>query len=146
MDLATGELIRVTRFDKCVMTRLVISRVEQLAAQQDYRTLKFFNRKKEEMILEDIDLLAGLQEVRDHVVNEDEMDLPTGDGTPGGLLSGPDKPLEVDEGINQEEIADLLQDVADHENLPEVVEDVQDASNDNDYSLQNKNEEDDPEK
>ena len=32
MDLATGELIRVTRFDKCMMTRLVINQVEQLAA------------------------------------------------------------------------------------------------------------------
>ena len=27
------------------------------------------------MVLEDIDLLAGLQEVRDHVVNDEEMDL-----------------------------------------------------------------------
>ena len=52
MDLATGELIRVTRFDKCAMTWLVISHVEQIAAQQGYWTLKFFNRKKQEMILE----------------------------------------------------------------------------------------------
>ena len=100
MDLATGELIRVTRFDKCVMTCMVISRVEQLASQQGYRTLKFFNRKKKEMVLEDIDLLAGLQEVRNHVVDEEGIDLPAGDGTPDGLLCGPDKPLEVDDGID----------------------------------------------
>ena len=57
------------------------------------------------MVLEDIDLLAGLQEVRDHVVdNNEQIDLPTGDETPGGLLSGPNNPLEVYDGIDQEEV------------------------------------------
>ena len=46
MDLMTGELIRVTRVDKCVMTQMVIARVEELATRQGYSTLKFFNRKK----------------------------------------------------------------------------------------------------
>ena len=47
MDLVTGELIWVLKVDKCTMTRMVIARVEELVAQQGYRTLKFFNRKKE---------------------------------------------------------------------------------------------------
>ena len=73
MGLATGELIRVVRFDKCVMTRLVVSQVEQLATQQGYKTLKFFNQKKEELFLEDINLLAGLQEVREHIIDESNL-------------------------------------------------------------------------
>ena len=108
MDLATGELIKVVRFDKCMMTRMVVDRVEQLATQQGYKTLKFFNRKKEELFLEDIDLLAGLQEVRENIINESNLkDLPPGELAPGGLLSGPDEPLS-DKEIEEEEVADLL--------------------------------------
>ena len=95
-------------------------------------------------MLEDIDLLAGLQEVRDHVIdNNEQIDLPTDDETPGGLLTGPDVPLEVDQGIDQEEIADLLQDVADHDNPQQVVEDDQNESIGNDHDFQDGNEEDD---
>ena len=142
MDLATGELIRVTRFDKCMMTRLVINRVEQLAAQQGYKTLKFFNRKKEEMFLEDIDLLSGLQEVREHVLEEDDINLPSDNG----VLSGPDEPLVVDEQINEEEVADLLQDAKENiTNQPEVVEGEQNQINDDDFSLEGNEDEENPE-
>ena len=51
MDLSTGELIRCTRVDKCVMTQLVIDRVEEPAVKQGYCTLKFFNRKNQELVL-----------------------------------------------------------------------------------------------
>ena len=95
------------------------------------------------MVLEDIDLLAGLQEFRDHVVdNNEQIDLPTDDETPGGLLSGHDVHLEVDEGIDQEEIADLLQEVADRDNPRQVVEDDQNESIGNDHDFQDGNEED----
>ena len=45
MDLMTGELICCPKVDLCVMTRLVIARVEELAASQGYRTLKFLTEK-----------------------------------------------------------------------------------------------------
>ena len=48
MDLMTSELIHCPKAELCVMTKLVISRarVEELAASQECRMLKFFNRKK----------------------------------------------------------------------------------------------------
>ena len=47
------------------------------------------------MMLKDVDLLAGIQEVRGHMVdNGEEVDLPAGDETPGWLLSGYEEPLE----------------------------------------------------
>ena len=83
------------------MTGMLIARVEELAVQQGYWTLKFFNRKKQEVVLQDIDLSLGLQEVREHVVDGADLDLPSGDLAPGGLLDGDDEPLEVDEEIDQ---------------------------------------------
>ena len=42
------------------MTKLVIQRVEQMARNQGYRTLKFFNRKRQEMLFDPIDTLEGV--------------------------------------------------------------------------------------
>ena len=115
MDLATGEFITCCRADKFVMTRMVIERVEQLATQQGYRSLKFFNRNRQEMILDNIDLLTGLERVSaDHVVEGDELGLPLGNSEPGGLLSEDgnveDVELNVDDNIDPSEIADLVED------------------------------------
>ena len=94
------------------------------------------------MVLEDIDLSAGLQEVRNDVVIDGEIDLPAGDGTPGGLLSGPDKSLAADEQIDE----DLLQDAKENiNNQPEVVEEEPNQMNNDDFSLEGNEEEDNPE-
>ena len=42
------------------MTRLVIKQVEDLAAKQGITSLKFYNRKRQPVILENADLLAGV--------------------------------------------------------------------------------------
>ena len=60
MDLATGQMIRRPRVETCKMMRMVIDRVEELARRQGFKTLKYFNRKREEMILTPADLLAGV--------------------------------------------------------------------------------------
>ena len=57
MDLATGRTTSRPRVEKVKMTRLVIERVETLARRQGYKSLKFFNRKHEEMELLDADLV-----------------------------------------------------------------------------------------
>ena len=51
---------------------MVIERVEQIAEQQGYKSLKFFNRVKKEMILTDADLLAGVSGNVSKTIDEDE--------------------------------------------------------------------------
>ena len=124
---------------------MVISEVEELATQQGYKTLKFFNRKKEEMILEDIDLLTGLQEIRNHVVDGEYLDVPSGDQAPGGLLNGPDEDLKVDKGIDQEEVADLLEDAAEYINPQQDGKEEPEAPGGHEFNIQNDDESNNPE-
>ena len=46
MDLATERKITCLKAIACAMTQLVIERVEQIAEQQGYKSLKFFDRVK----------------------------------------------------------------------------------------------------
>ena len=69
MDLATGRTMSGPQVDKVKMTRLVIERVEILARRQGLKSLKFFNRKHEEMSLLDADLVEGVEGVE--ISNED---------------------------------------------------------------------------
>ena len=118
MDLSTGELIRCTRVDKCVMTQLVIDRVEELAVKQGYRTLKFFNRKNQELVLRDVDLLEN-EVTSNETISDDPgfLNLPSDEGAPGGLLNELEEDLDVDEGIDPSELADLLADAAEDPRL-----------------------------
>ena len=104
MDLATGEVVTRPRFEKCVMTRLVIRRVEEMAAKQGYKSLKFFNRKRQEMILSDIDLLEGVGGFTEHVIqdSETETNLPSGVPEPSRLLSEANENVEVAKEVDQE--------------------------------------------
>ena len=88
---------------------------------QGYKTLKFFNRKKQEVILQDIDLKMGLQEVREHVIDGETLHLPSDDKAPGKLLNGDDKSLNMDNEIDQEEVANLLDDAEKHSRPQEVI-------------------------
>ena len=97
------------------------------------------------MILENIDLLTGLQEIRNHVVDEENLDVPSGDLAPGGLLSGPDETLDVDEGIDQEEVADLLEDAAEYINPQQDGKDEPEAPDDHNFNAQDDNEPNNPE-
>ena len=132
MDLGSGELISRAKVDKVKMTKMVIDRVEQLAAAQGYKSLKFFNRKKKEMLLSNIDLLMGVDSVSNEIIDGEELDLPS-ITPPGGLLSGPDEDLEVDDEIDPEEIVDLVNDAAQNNVIPSASEEeVNPGVNDND--------------
>ena len=60
MDLATGQQITRPKITACIMTRMVIDRVEELAIKQGYKSLRFYNQKKQPMVLKNADLLAGV--------------------------------------------------------------------------------------
>ena len=93
------------------MTRLVIARVEELAASQGYKTLKFFNRKKQEVILQDIDLILEGEGSNQLYLRGDELNLPSQDEIPGKLLSNDNESLDVDENVAPLEVADLVKDM-----------------------------------
>ena len=63
------------------------------------------------MILTDIDLLEGVGTASEIVVDGPEfLNLSSGEHPPGELLDGPDEDLSVDEGVDPEEVADLIGD------------------------------------
>ena len=63
----------------------------------------------------------GLQEVGEHIIDGESLNLPSGDNAPGRLLSGEDELLDMDKEIDQDEVADLLDDAERHEQPQEVV-------------------------
>ena len=165
LDLATGKVIERPKCDLVVMTDLVVKRVEEMAKEQGLKSNKFFNRKREP--LTPIDLLEGVadeegesQDVSDEVIIDGgdpyQADLPSPvDPDPGGLLSDEDT-LDPDDMIDDDEVAEILDDNIRNDGIPmEVDEDgnlyyVEEAVsdldggdiNDEDSSLGNCDEED----
>ena len=123
MDLATGRMIRRAKVIACAMTHLVVERVEELAARQGYKSLKFFNRKREEMILRNADLLEGVGVSSEPLEDEDYQELPPIDDGIQNDSDDSDGELDVDdEQVDQEELADLLEDAKEVLNAPEAEE------------------------
>ena len=58
MDLVTSNMKRFPKVESCAMTQMVVDRVELMGKQEGYKFLKFFNREKEEILLNPADLLA----------------------------------------------------------------------------------------
>ena len=63
LDLTTGAVItRGGKITEVPIKDMVVKRVEELAEKQGFKSLKFFNRKKQEILFHDADLLAGVTE------------------------------------------------------------------------------------
>ena len=60
MDVVTRRMIWRLKVTLCAMTQMVIDRVELLASQKGYKSLKFLNRKKQEFLLANADLLEEM--------------------------------------------------------------------------------------
>ena len=110
MDLATGRMFTRPQVKVCTMTRMVIERVELLAEKQGYKTLKFFNRKRKEMMLQDTELLAGVGVGEHTILDEGYAPFPlleNGDG----VVDDPAEELDGDkQSITNEDISKLLSD------------------------------------
>ena len=134
MDFATGRVFTRATVTACAMTRMAIERVELIATRQGFKTLKFFNRKKEEMILTDADLLEGVGRGGETFLENEESHLPP--LVLEGVDEDSDEELDVDEGISNEDIADFLEDIdnqigiqrVDPANIPLAA--VEDETND----------------
>ena len=62
MDVITGGVIARPKVHKMKMTRFVVKRVEEMARKQGLKSMKFFDRKRNQIILNPIDLLKGVQD------------------------------------------------------------------------------------
>ena len=120
MDLATGNMKLFPKVEACTMTQMVVDRVKLMGKQQGYKCLKFFNRKKEEILLHPADLLAEVGGDVEVSANENTNfetfgNLPQegddSDISASSLLLGPpDELLDVDGQIDSSKLAELLED------------------------------------
>ena len=56
MDLATGHVVIRPKWTPCKMTDMVIKRVEELAAEEEIKSCKFFDHKGRPMLPQPNDL------------------------------------------------------------------------------------------
>ena len=134
LDLMTGRVIPRPRVEPVVMTESVKKRIEEMAEKQGVKSLKFLNRYREPLTPVDVaeENASGLSR---HLSNteDDELEfvdsesdehsayLPSPDDETGGLLSESDS--ESEEEIDNDEVADLLQDAAMNDGIQLEVED-----------------------
>lgn len=127
MDLATGRIFTRPKVTACAMKRMVIEGVELLAEKQGYKTLKFFNRKRKEMMLRDADLLAAVSSNEQKFLDEDYAPLPPIEDKEDAVDPEEERDGD-DQPITNREIAALLSDenpgvaIVDNENeMPELI-------------------------
>ena len=132
MDLATGREIRRPQVKECVMTPLVIKCVEQLAANQGIKTLRFLDRKKKEIIFDDSDL-AGVSDYRlDEII--DPNFLPDDEEE--------DEEFTYEEEITEDELEELLaEEEIDEDNGTRDSESTDESEKENDNVVNLNNEE-----
>ena len=140
MDLATGRVITRPKVTPMRMTDLVVNHVNNMAKKQGLRSMKFFNRKRQEIVFTPNDLLVGVGSgsTPDETVLEDDDEehrnnLPDPEGEPElpGELSD-DHELDVDEKMDENEVADLLEDARIQENNPNPDSDEREEARIND--------------
>ena len=108
MDLATGNVFRPPKITACTMKRMVIERVKLIVAKQGYKLLKFFNRKKEEMLSTPADMTEGVVRGDNAILYDEEFSQ-----LPPLIFEGvkeEEDALDVNEGISNEKIEYLLSD------------------------------------
>ena len=106
MDLATGRVFRRPKITACTMTRMGIERMELIVTKKCYKSLKFFNRKQEDTMLTPSDILEGVVGDENAILDDEEFSP-----LPPLIFEGveeEEEKFDVDEGISNKEIADLL--------------------------------------
>ena len=127
LDLQTGEVIKrpLGGVKQYVITDSVIRRIEELATRQGFQSLKFYNRKKEEVAWDRTDglLAADLAGVNINGLNDDNYEIPESAPVEISYLQDED-----DKTIDEEELELLkLQDEDD-----EILESALKQREDND--------------
>ena len=117
MNLSTGKLITCAKVKPVAMTELVLKAVENFAALQGFRSLKFFNRKKEELLFLDSDLITGV----DGEANSEDSD------DDDELSSDEESEEDSDDEVEEDEVQELISDMQeDDQALPgSLVEDLE---------------------
>ena len=131
MGLATGSIILRQSVITCVMTRIVIERVELLATQKGYKSLKTFNRKNRKLMLSNADLLEVVGDENMFVDKEifggeSPLEDEEWNDVPDPVE---DNNLDVDDKIDQSKLADLLGDSRISFQLEEIQQEVEEDKN-----------------
>ena len=123
MNLSTGKLVTCAKITTCKMTELVIKAVEKFASDQGFKSLKFFNRKKEEILFKDSDLFTGVgkEEQHDSDSDSENSDDPDDSESPDDF---DDSDESDDEGEN-ESPEDNQSEEIDEEEIQEIISDLQ---------------------
>lgn len=147
-DLQSKSVIHASRVETVPITEAVIERVESIAKEEGFKSLKFFNRKKEEIILPDADLLAGVDWLNTNgplALENDEYEENEADEAE----IANDEELEEGEyeEIDEDEVQDLLADEKDYQRFeqeqhPEQEDEVPEFQNEEEEIVFEKEEED----
>ena len=123
MSLQTGKPITHPRVTACKMTSAGIASVEARAKKDGVKTLKFFNRKKESILLIPNDLSTGVGENNVEYSSEDDSDyVPSSDDDDSS-----DSGSEMDEDLIEEttpEEGERISEALDQEDDPIPTEGV----------------------
>ena len=123
MNLSTGKLITCAKVKPVAMTDLVLQAVENFAELQGFRSLKFFNRKNEEVLFLDSDLITGVDDEENN--NDSKNDYESSSDEESEEESEEDSDDEVEEDELQELVSDMQED---NQALPgSLVEDLEEV-------------------
>ena len=138
LDLQTGEVIKrpLGGVKQYVITDSVIRRVEELATRQGFQSLKFYNRKKEEVAWDRTDglLAADLAGVNINDLNDDNYEIPESAPVEISDLQNEDEKIidEDDNTIDEEELELLKLQDEDDEITGSVPKQREDSDGEND--------------
>ena len=119
MNLSTGKLITCAKVKPVAMTDLVLQAVENFAELQGFRSLKFFNRKNEEVLFLDSDLITGVDDEENN--NDSKNDYESS--------SDEESEEDSDDEVEEDELQELVSDMQeDNQALPgSLVEDLEEV-------------------
>ena len=110
MDLATGRVKVRPKVVKVPITEAIIKAVEKLADRDQIKTLKFYNRKKENDLLPDADQTTGVEGGQ----NDYDLDNESDDANDSDDEEPSTGDSDSDSEMDEDELQDLLEDMKEH--------------------------------
>ena len=150
MDLSTGKLNTCMQIKQVAITELAIKAVEKIAEDQGFKSLKFFNRKKENELFLDSDMVTGVDiphnednEDSDSDSDSDSEEEERNETDNEDSNSDSDSDSEEEER-NEEQIQEIISDMNDDHALINSKDNNDDDDKDHkDDGVNNKNDDDD---
>ena len=136
MDLGSGRVIVRPKVTPMKMTDLVVNHVNNMAKRQGIKSMKFYNRKRKQILFTPADLLEGVGSktrnknvlIDDNREHANFLPVPGGEEDLPGELSS-EHELDMDDEVDENEVAELVEDARIHEDIQvqETVDEDQNA-------------------